>query len=127
MTTVETKDQLPQPQILVPKDIETRAEELPEEVEAIERVSRTQVQASAKMPTDDIGKVLTQTPPTQTATVTIPASPQQLTDWSKGSPTSALTWLAYFWLRIIKKALHFGWRIVERMKGGGEINANKPV
>ena len=126
MSAVETKDQLPQ--IPIPKDIETRAEELPEEVEAIERgVSRTQVQANVKMPTDDIAKVLTQTPPTQTAMVTIPASPQQLTDWSKGSPTSALTWLAYFWLRIIKKALHFGWRIVERMKGGGEINANKPV
>ena len=74
MSTVETKDQLPQTPI--PKDIETRAEEFPEEVEAIERgVSRTQVQASAKMPTDDIGKVLTQTPPTQTATTTIPAYP----------------------------------------------------
>jgi len=31
---------------------------------------------------------------------------------SKGSVSSSFTWLAAFWLRIIKKALHFGWKVV---------------
>jgi len=69
---------------------------------------------------DDTGKTLIQTPATQTVTITIPSSQQQLADWSKGSPSNSLTWFAFFWLRMIKKALHYGWRIITK---GGQINA----
>lgn len=48
----------------------------------------------------------------QAQTVTIPADPAQLSIWAKGNPVNALTWLANFWLRIIKKALSIGARII---------------
>jgi len=60
--------------------------------------------------TDDQGQPLIQTP--QTQTITVPATQQQLDDWSKGSPTNALTWFAVFWIRMVKKAFYFGWRLV---------------
>jgi hypothetical protein len=60
---------------------------------------------------------LIQTPQTQTVTITIPAAPEKLEDWSKGSPAEAKTWSGFFWLRIIKKAIQFGWRIIV---GGGK-------
>lgn len=47
-----------------------------------------------------------------TITITIPATPQQLEDWSKGSADDSLTWVAFFWIRMIKKALYYGWRVV---------------
>jgi len=62
--------------------------------------------------TDDHGKPVIQTPPAQVINVTPPADTTSLTTWSKGSVSSSLTWLGAFWLRIIKKALHFGWKIV---------------
>lgn len=65
---------------------------------------------------DDYGQPLIQTPPTQVITVTPPGDIATLTDWSKGSTTSSLTWLAAFWMRIIKKALFFGWKIAGKEK-----------
>lgn len=66
---------------------------------------------------DDKGTPIIQTPPTQVVTsVSPPADSATLTKQSGGSTTLSITWLAAFWLRIIKKALHFGWRIV----GGGD-------
>jgi hypothetical protein len=64
---------------------------------------------------DDKGQPLIQTPPTQVVTVQPPADDTTLTAWSKGSVTSSLTWLGMFWIRVVKKALYFGWRVV----GGG--------
>ncbi len=61
---------------------------------------------------DGKGKPLIQTPPTQVITVTPPSDTTTLTSWSKGSITSSLTWLGAFWLRMLKKALHFGWQII---------------
>ena len=52
------------------------------------------------------------TPAPQTMTITVPATTQQLGDWSKGSPDDSLTWLAFFWIRMIKKALLHGYRVV---------------
>jgi len=65
-----------------------------------------------KQVTDDNGKPMTQSPSTQQVTISIPATAQQLDDWTKGSPTESITWLAVFWLRLIKKAMHFGWNIL---------------
>jgi hypothetical protein len=62
---------------------------------------------------DDKGTPVIQTPPTQViTTVQPPSDTVTLTQQAKGDTSSSLTWLAAFWLRIIKKALHFGWRIV---------------
>lgn len=61
---------------------------------------------------DDKGQPLIQTPPAQVITVTPPTDDTTLAAWSKGSITSSLSWLGMFWIRVIKKALHFGWRIV---------------
>lgn len=61
----------------------------------------------------DKGAPLIQMPPAQViTTVQPPADTVTLTQQSKGNTTSSVTWLAAFWLRIIKKALHFGWKIV---------------
>ncbi len=60
----------------------------------------------------DNGAPLIQTPPTQVISVSPPSDTATLTQQSKGSISSSLTWLAMFWLRIIKKATHFGWQIV---------------
>ncbi len=62
---------------------------------------------------DDKGQSVIQTPPAQVINVNPPASSATLLNWSKGSITSSLTWLAAFWLRIIKKAIHFGWKVNE--------------
>lgn len=68
---------------------------------------------------DDKGVPVIQTPPTQVISVSPPSDSTTLSDQSKGDTTSSLTWLAAFWLRILKKALHFGWKIV-----GKEPNVN---
>lgn len=57
------------------------------------------------------GVPLIQTPPTQVIAVTPPAAQTTLTSWAKGPIASSLTWLGAFWLRILKKALHFGWLV----------------
>lgn len=92
-------------------------QETPEQVEISPEVERggyaqqvpTQVTAQV---TDDQGQPLIQTPQTQQVTVTIPAEEKRLEELSKGSPDESLTWWARFWVRYIKKALHFGWRII---------------
>jgi len=61
---------------------------------------------------DDKGQPLIQTPPTQVVNITPPAPQPTLTSWAKGPITLSLTWLGAFWLRILKKALHFGWRVI---------------
>ncbi len=63
---------------------------------------------------NDKGVPLIQTPPTQVITVAPPAPRTTLISWAKGPITSSLTWLAAFWLRVLKKAFHFGWQVVGR-------------
>jgi hypothetical protein len=61
---------------------------------------------------NDKGQPIIQTPPTQVITVQPPGDSATLTSWSKGSVSSSLTWLGAFWIRVIKKAIHFGWRVI---------------
>ncbi len=65
------------------------------------------------------GSPMIQTPPAQVITITPPSDTQTLTVQSKGDINSSTTWLAAFWLRVIKKALYFGWRIL-----GKDTNAS---
>ena len=67
---------------------------------------------------DDQGHHMVQAPATQTITIQIPNTQSQLDDWSKGDPTDSATWYAIFWLRLIKKAIHFGWRTIFPGQGG---------
>ena len=95
------------------KDLETRPEgmEVSSRIEGVVTPTSTQVTSQV---TDDTGSPLIQTPQAKVVTIQLPSDQDQLTTWSKGSSTNALTWFANFWLRIIKKALHFGWRIIGR-------------
>lgn len=61
---------------------------------------------------NDKGQPLIQTPPIQVITVQPPYDDTTLIKQSKGSITSSLTWLAAFWIRVIKKALYYGWKVV---------------
>lgn len=60
------------------------------------------------------GQNLITTPQNQAVTITLPTDPQTLTTQSKGPITDAVTWFSVFWWRMIKKALHFGWKIVQK-------------
>lgn len=92
--------------------------EHPETVEIPPHIEKGGVAPSATHVTaqvsDDSGQPLIQTPASQKVTIQVPAAQDQLEDWSHGAPSSSLTWFAAFWLRLIKKALRFGWKVVGR-------------
>jgi hypothetical protein len=99
--------------------VQEHIEEFPETIQQIQGAKVVQKTFKAQVK-DDKGKPIIQTQPTQIiTTVQPPADTQTLTQQSKGDTTSSTTWLAAFWLRIIKKALHFGWQIL-----GGEKNVS---
>jgi len=87
---------------------------IPEKLQQSTGVQVVQKNFTAQVKNDK-GQPLIQTPPTQVITVQPPADSTTLTGWSKGSVASSLTWLGMFWIRVIKKALYFGWRVM-----GGE-------
>lgn len=93
----------------VPEGVEPRPEvpEIPKEIERA-GVTTTPTSFTAQV-TDNKGQNVIQ--PT-TTTLQVPADTATLTSWSKGGITSSLTWFAAFWLRMIKKAVHFGVRII---------------
>lgn len=106
--TPEQEKLTPSPESVIKEIPETP--EVPREIHEVGVAPRPS-QFTARV-VDDTGAPLIQSPATQTITITLPATPQQLSDWSKGSPSLSLTWFASFWLRIIKKALYFGWGVV---------------
>jgi hypothetical protein len=74
-------------------------------VKVIQKTFKSQV-------SDDSGKPIIQTPPTQVITIQPPGDQATLVKQSKGSTTDSKTWLGAIWLRILKQALHFGWKII---------------
>lgn len=100
----------PEIQREVPQVQERREEFIVDET--LKNTGVTTVQKNFKAQVrDDKGSPVIQTTPTQVIAVTLPASQTTLTSWSKGPVTSSLTWLAVFWLRVLKRAIHFGWKI----------------
>ena len=93
--------------------------EIPPELERGGHIKQVQSQFKAQV-TDDSGKPLIKTP--QTVTIQIPATQTQLDTWSKGDSENAITWFAVFWIRLIKKAMHFSWRMVKKVTGKGGEN-----
>lgn len=85
--------------------------EIPPEVERVGVKPRI-TQFTSQI-TNDTKKRLMNSSNTQAQTISIPADPEKLSQWSAGSPNASLTWFASFWIRMIKKALHFGWKVVK--------------
>lgn len=83
--------------------------------ECIERsgVRQTPVNFTASVQ-DDSGRQLINAPQAQNITIQIPANQTQLETWAKGSSENSLTWYGLFWLRLIKKAILYGWNVVIR-------------
>jgi hypothetical protein len=94
-------------------EIKERPEEIsPLTIERKEVVTPVPVQFTQQVKNDK-GKPLISTPATSATTIQLPAQPAQLITQSKGSVSDSVTWLANFWLRLIKKALYFGWKILK--------------
>lgn len=93
--------------------IKERAEEfiVPETLQQATGVKVVQKSFTAQVKGDK-GQPLIQATPVQVISVAPPANDAALTSWSKGPITSSISWLGMFWLRIIKKAIYFGWKIV---------------
>lgn len=108
--------EIPRPETSV---VTEHPEEFPETIQQIQGAKVVQKTFKAQVK-DDSGKPVIQTPPAQViTTVQPPADEATLTETAKGDTTSGATWLAAFWLRVIKKALHFGWQIM-----GGQNNVS---
>jgi hypothetical protein len=103
----EAKPSLPEGMTEVPE-----TPEIPSHMESA-GVTSVPTQFTQKV-TDDTGQALTQSPSTQQVTITLPADPTTLVNWTKGTPASALTWLGLFWVRMVKKAAHFGWKVMAK-------------
>lgn len=93
-----------------------KAEERPEEISPL-TIERKEVVTPVptqftKQVKSDAGQPLTQSPAAQKVSIQIPSDQTQLTPLSKGSISDSITWFAAFWIRMIKRATHFGWRIV---------------
>lgn len=87
--------------------------ELPPEVEHATGVKVVQKNFTAQVKSDK-GVPLISTPPTQVVAVTPPANSATLISWAKGPITSSISWLGLFWIRILKKATHFGWQVTQK-------------
>lgn len=82
-------------------------------LEQLERHAGVQTTPTAPQPVvSDQGQQLTQPIPTNVQTVTIPANQVQILEWAKGPEDKAITWLARYWIRLIKKSVHFSWRLI---------------
>ncbi|MEK7168437.1 MAG: hypothetical protein AAB778_00320 [Patescibacteria group bacterium] len=63
--------------------------------------------------TDDNGNPIISTPQTQKADIVIPeVSKEVLEQRAKGDTEESSVWSAAYWIRIFKKAIYFGWKVV---------------
>lgn len=83
----------------------------------LEDIGIKAVETTVKARVKDKGRHLIQTPATKKVSIKLPAGQATVSVWSKGKTASSLTWLGAYWLRMIKKAVHFGWKIIGG-KGG---------
>jgi hypothetical protein len=91
---------MPTPEI----PIDTQVKERPETFsESITQTGAQPTPANVKPVVNDQGQPLISTPATVSAKIQLPADPQTLLVWSKGSITNAVTWLGKFFLRLIAK------------------------
>lgn len=93
----------------------TSVKETPEEapsltIERKEVAIAVPIHFKAQVKTDK-GQPLIQTSTGQAVSVTLPKSRLELAELAKGSVSDSITWFAAFWLRMIKKAIYYGYRI----------------
>lgn len=105
--------ELPKPELPTVPVITEHIDEFPAEtIQQIQGARVVQKNFNTQV-ADDSGNPLIQTPPTQViTTINPPSDTTSLTQQSKGNVTNGSTWVAAFWLRILKKALHFGWKVI---------------
>jgi hypothetical protein len=84
--------------------------EIPDEIEAKEGIQAVKTQITAKV--EEAGKPLMESPVTRVTSIVIPENKETLEVYSKGSTEDAKTWWGKTLLRLIQKALHFGWQVV---------------
>lgn len=90
--------------------------ETPEEASAL-TIERKEVVSSIpvtfqKQVKSDSGKPLIQVSGgEEKVKITIPKAQTELETLSKGSISDSITWFAAFWIRMIKKAIHYGYNI----------------
>lgn len=94
-----------------PSNINERGEEF-EVPKDLEDTGIKAVETAFKARVKDGRKNLTQSPATTQVTIKIPKTKAVLQDQAKGDLKDASTGFAMFWLRMIKKAIHFGKRII---------------
>jgi hypothetical protein len=91
---------------------ETPEEVSPLTIERKEVVTPIPVQFNKQVKTDS-GKPLIQIPTEGgKIKITIPKPQLELENLAKGSISDSITWFAAFWIRMIKKAIHFGWELL---------------
>jgi len=94
--------------------------ETPEEASAL-TIERKEVATPVpitfqKQVKSDSGKPLIVVPGQAKIKISIPKPQAELEALAKGSISDSITWFGAFWIRMIKKAFHFGWELF----GGGK-------
>lgn len=107
----------PEREVKKSKDFEIRSEDVsPLEIEKKEVIQPIPTQFKGQV-FDDQGMSVIQTPQSQTITITLPKAPEVLEVEAKGSIDDSSTWNATWWLRIVKKAYLFGWKVLSGVFG----------
>lgn len=84
----------------------------PLNIERKEVVTPVPTQFKAQV-ADDKGQKLIETPENKNINIKIPdSSKESLGEKIKGSKDDSIAWSAGYWLRILKKAIYFGWKVV---------------
>jgi hypothetical protein len=101
-----------------------RVTEILEEMTPIEKTELGEADKIVSTPADSGNQAVNasvqpqvQPPANPAPSVQIPADPATLATASQGSADDALTWFATFWIRMVKKATHFGWNILMGRNG----------
>jgi len=115
MTTPEIKSPMPEMPSVKP-EMGEKSQEAPAPLE--QNIQPTPGPFQVQPPTAPQAQP-SQQDDTNVVTITVPATPQQLEDWAKGPTENALTWLSFYWIRMIKKALFHGWRVMTAQSPAG--------
>ena len=99
-----------QPQI--PEPIKPPEPEVPPEVEKVPGITPPPAQQQVVTTAQTQQSVQPQDQAQPQATVQVTKSDEELVKMSKGKVEESSTWLGVFLIRMIKKALDFGWQIV---------------
>lgn len=91
---------------------ENPEEASPLTIERKEVVTPVPTQFKAQV-TDDNGSPIISTPQTEKADIVIPAvSKEVLEEKEKGNTEEGSVWSAAYWIRIFKKTVYFGWKVL---------------